>query len=85
MSIVPFPTLEEMQSFGWEHRYIVAMAEASKEYESEVYQRNVRRLDMLRDQMAATTSPHDRTLLADEIDRLESAVEAEAKRLGLSE
>lgn len=83
MSFVPHPSLEDMMSPGFEHRYIVAMAEASKEYESECYQRNVRRLDMLRDQMAATVNPHDRVLLADEIERIEVIIETEGKRLGL--
>lgn len=35
MSFVPFPSLEAMMAPGFEHRYIVAMAEASKEYEDE--------------------------------------------------
>ena len=53
------------------------------ERDTECYQRDIRRADMLRDQLATTRNPHDQILLADEIERIDRIIALEAERLGL--
>lgn len=96
MSFIPNPTLDDAMAYGYEHRLIVAMAEAAREYDertgtdqlirdSEQLQIFIRRRDMFRDALVGALTPNDRAAYAEQVERIDALIEREQQRLGLSE